>query len=204
MTKNELFYQIDYHLQNDIKPSINIDELSKTLRFREYPFSILLKQKQTKQWKKYHPEGNVWNHTLLVIDQAAKIKNKSKNPRVFMWAAFLHDIGKPETTVEAKNKITAYNHEKIGEKLAEEFLTEFDCDEDFINQVKSLIRWHMQILFVTKSSKFADISHMLKQTDAEEVALLGYCDRMGRTNANIAAEQQNIQLFMDKVRLFNQ
>lgn len=199
MNYKEIFYEINYHLLNDAHPSEYLDKLSLSVYFEQYPFSILLAQKHTKQWLKYHPEGVVWNHTMLVVDKAAELKFKSKDPEVFMWASLLHDIGKPDTTKEHKAKITSYNHEKVGEKLAEEFLFKMGCGEEFIKKVKSLIRWHMQILFVVKNSQFADIKEMIKQTDINEVALLGFCDRMGRLNADYDDEKQNINIFLKKV-----
>jgi putative nucleotidyltransferase with HDIG domain len=49
---------------------------------------------------------------LLVVDEAAKRKAYSTDQRVFMWAALLHDIGKPASTRLRKGRITAYNHDK--------------------------------------------------------------------------------------------
>lgn len=204
MNYKEIFNEINYHLLNDQNPSEYLNKLSYNKCFKEYPFNILLAQKHTKQWLKYHPEGVVWNHTLLVVDKAAELKFKSKDAQVFMWAAFLHDIGKPDTTKEHEGKITSYNHEMIGEKLAEEFLFKMGCNEQFIKKVKSLIRWHMQILFVVKNSKFADIKEMMKQTDINEIALLGFCDRMGRLNADYDDEKQNITAFLNKVNTIKQ
>ncbi len=40
---------------------------------------------------------------------------------------------------------------------------------------------------------------MKKQTDLEELALLGLCDRMGRTGADLSEEQKNINLFLERV-----
>jgi len=119
-----------------------------------------------------------------------------------MWAALLHDIGKAETTDNKKGRITAYNHEKVGALQAEDFLKEFMEDNAMVHHVAALIRWHMQILFVVKSMQFADIETMMNETDMEEIALLGYCDRMGRLNADREAENENLRIFMKKCRDF--
>ena len=71
-------------------------------------------------------------------------------------------------------------------------------DEELIRKVTALIRWHMQILFVVRSMQFADIKSMAKEADIEEVALLGYCDRMGRRDADQKAENENLKVFMEK------
>ncbi|MBP7278230.1 MAG: HDIG domain-containing protein [Sedimentibacter sp.] len=196
-----LLYEINNHILLDEQPSIFLNSIVNTNIFKEYPFYMLYKLKETEQSPIYHPEGNAWNHTMLVVDEAAKLRNKSRDERVFMWAALLHDIGKAETTKNKKGKITAYNHETVGADLCVKFLQEFTTDDTFIQKVKGLVRWHMQILHVVKDMPFADIKSMKEETDIREVALLGFCDRMGRTNVDTIKEKNNIIMFLEKCKL---
>jgi putative nucleotidyltransferase with HDIG domain len=199
--KKELFLEMQAHLLNDDAPSAYFARLNDSGSLNEYPFSMLSRLKEVPQSPKHHPEGNVWNHTMLVVNEAAQKKKKSADPAAFMWAALLHDIGKAETTKDDSGRITAYNHDRIGAMRAGEFLTEFlDGEKALIDRVTALVRWHMQILFVVKSMKFADIKTMREHLDPEEVALLGYCDRMGRLNADRKAENENLKLFITKCR----
>jgi len=124
LTINSIYEEINNHLLQDNKPSLYLKKLLREDAFKEYPFSLLYQLQFTKQSPVHHPEGNVWNHTLMVVDEAAIRKGLSKDSRVFMWAALLHDIGKPATTKINKEKITAYNHDKEGAKLAYEILQE--------------------------------------------------------------------------------
>lgn len=202
-SKEQIFEEINAHILKDDKPSIYFNTIEDQTFFNEFPFTLLSNLKRVPQSPKHHPEGNVWNHTMLVIDEAAKMKVKSKDSKAFMWAALLHDIGKTDTTRNKKGKITAYNHDTVGFKLAKQFLEVFINDEAFINKVAALIRWHMQILYVTKSMRFADIEAMVNDIDFNEVALLGYCDRMGRLNPDQQMEEENIELFLKKCRLFH-
>lgn len=195
-----LLNEINNHILLDEKPSLFLDIISDTDIFKAYPFSMLYKLKETDQSPIHHPEGNVWNHTLLVVDEAARQKNISKDEKAFMWAALLHDIGKAETTKNKKGRITAYNHESVGADLCAKFLREFTTDEKFISKVRGLVRWHMQILHVVKDMPFADIESMKKETDINEIALLGFCDRMGRTKADAKNEINNIKIFLEKCR----
>ena len=197
-TSNYLFWEIEKHLMNDEVPSEFLEQLICAKSEYDYPFNLLIKLKQTNQSPKHHPEGNVWNHTLLVVNEAAKTKDKSSDRRAFMWAALLHDIGKPEATKLRKGKITAYDHDKIGAKLTELFLTALTDDIKFIEAVVVLVRWHMQILFVVNRLPFADIKAMKQQVDLKEIALLGLCDRLGRLHANRAEEEKNIKVFLKK------
>ena len=197
----ELFKTIEEHLLNDFKPSEYLNSIKDNLEFKKHPFDCLYKLIKTEQSPIHHPEGSVWNHTMLVVDGAAKVKNKSKNKRAFMWAALLHDIGKPSTTRKRKGKIISYDHDKVGAKLAEKFLLEVEEDEDFIKEVTVLVRYHMHILFLLNNLPFADVSSMKEDVDINEIALLGYCDRMGRLNADSSKEEKNIKEFIRKATM---
>lgn len=191
-----LFSEMDAHLLQDGRPSDYLGSLNDSLLFRQYPFDMLSKLRAVPQSPQHHPEGNVWNHTLLVVDEAAKVKDQSKNPKAFLWAALLHDIGKTTTTKIRKGRITAYDHDTVGASLAREFLAQFSQDSAWIEEVCWLIRYHMQILYVVKGLRFADIDGMKRHTDIHEVALLGLCDRMGRGKNNQAEEEENIKRFL--------
>ena len=176
-----LFDEMNRHLLQDAKPSEYFEQLVKTETFKgDYPFIFLSRLQKIDQSPKHHPEGNVWNHTMLVLDNAAKVKGRSEDERVFMWSALLHDLGKATTTKLRNGRITSYDHDKEGEKLVVSFLEHFTKDQDFIKKVSRMVRWHMQILFVTNKLPFADIEAMRSQVSIEEVGLLGLCDRMGR------------------------
>lgn len=103
----------------------------------------------TPQSPLYHPEGSVWNHTMMVLDNAAVLKTKSRDSRAFMWAALLHDIGKTPTTKIKHGKITSYDHDVSGAELAVRFLSELTDEENHIEKVTRLVRWHMQSLYIT-------------------------------------------------------
>lgn len=200
------FIEFEGHLLNDNKPSIYINELCKTGIFEsKYPYTLLGDLKKVPQSPIHHPEGSVWNHTMLVLDNAGERKDLSKNPRVLMWSALLHDLGKVPTTKIRKGKITSYDHDKFGERLANKFLKGFTDDLEFIDQVAKMVRWHMQILFVIKGLPFADIGKMISEVDINEVALLGLCDRLGRGEMTIAKkleEEKGIVTFLEKCHSF--
>lgn len=195
----ELFNGIDRHMQSDPRPS----EFLRSLRepcFFEYPFTVLSDLKNVPQSPKYHPEGSVWNHTLLVVGEAAKRKEKSADSRVFMWASILHDVGKTPATKSHKGKITAYNHDKLGAPMAQAFLSCFSDNELFISSVVSLVRWHMQILYVTNNLPFADVKAIKQETDLHDLALLCLCDRLGRAGASVKKEEEAVRMFLKKVK----
>ena len=196
----ETYENMNRHLIEDKNPSDYFKGLSEEDGLNEYPFSLLKRLKETEQSNVYHPEGSVWNHTMLVIEEAAKVKEKSEDERAFMWAALLHDLGKPDSTRLRNGKITSYDHDRIGADLAKEFLNHFHEKGKFIKRVSALIRWHMQILHVAKNSPHSQIKQMLKEVSIEEMALLGLCDRLGRGKVDRETEEYYVTLFIQKCK----
>lgn len=197
--KEHIFNEFEQHLIFDNRPSLYFNEKMEENFFINYPLDLMGVLKRTEQSPLHHPEGNVWNHTMLVIDKAAIEKEKSCDKRVFMWGSFLHDIGKGTATRIKNNKIVAYDHDKYGENLAEEFLKYYISDEEFIYKVKKLVRWHMQPLFAVKHKEFLNIEGLKLETDYREIALLSVCDRLGRKNLShekILKEKESINEFL--------
>lgn len=200
-----LFSEITAHLLADDKPSLYINSVSEQQEFDQYPFNMLKQLKLTEQSAIHHPEGNVWKHTMLVVDEAAGVKERSKEPTAFMWAALLHDIGKPDTTRNRKGKITSYNHDKLGERQSREFLQALTDEEDFINRVSALVRYHMHMLYILKKLPYADKEGLLSSlTEPEDLAQLCRCDRMGRAGVVAEEVEQEYREFLNRLHaIFN-
>ncbi|ABS34840.1 HD domain-containing protein [Clostridium botulinum] len=197
----KVFKDIDEHILKDEKPSNYINKLYEEGKLEEYPFDMLTILRRIDQSPKYHPEGSVWNHIMMVLDNGAKERDKSENERIFMWACLLHDIGKGTTTKIRKGRITSYNHDKEGERLSIKFLKCFTEDEEFIKEVSKLVRWHMQPLFVNKNLPFKDIESMVKEVSIKEIALISLCDRLGRGGMSEGKKEEEIKaidLFIEK------
>ncbi|MEA4842016.1 MAG: HDIG domain-containing protein [[Clostridium] symbiosum] len=201
MTSKQLYTELTKHLVEDAKPSEYLNRISHSGGFNAFPFSMLKALEKVPQSPVHHPEGCVWNHVCLVVDQAALVRQKSHAPTAFMWAALLHDIGKAKTTRMRRGKITAYDHDTVGAELCIEFLSHLTEDEAFIKMVSMLVKYHMHTLYILKSLPFANIQGMNAETKIEEIALLGFCDRMGRLGSNIEEEQKNYQEFLMKCQL---
>ncbi|MBO0576620.1 HD domain-containing protein [Clostridium botulinum] len=197
----KVFKDIDEHILRDEKPSDYINKLYEEGKLEGYPFDMLTTLKKIDQSPKYHPEGSVWNHIMMVLDNGAKERAKSEDKRIFMWACLLHDIGKGTTTRIRKGRITSYNHDKEGEELSIKFLKCFTKDEEFIRGVSKLVRWHMQPLFVNKNLPFKDIETMVREVSIKEIALISLCDRLGRGGMSEGKREEEIKaidLFIEK------
>jgi putative nucleotidyltransferase with HDIG domain len=201
--KDDLYNEIEYHLLNDEQPSLYFNNLLKNnLIFRLFPFSMISGLVNINQSLVYHPEGTVWNHTMMVLDVAARKSFYSADKVAFMWAVLLHDIGKLITTKIRNGRITSYDHDIKGAYLVKNFFREFKRDRIFIEKVSRLVRWHMQFLFAIKELHHTETDRMLEECDIYEVALLAICDRLGRgglTPKKIKEEEKNILLFIDSI-----
>jgi putative nucleotidyltransferase with HDIG domain len=193
--ESELYSTITKHLMEDDKPSDYLNQIFDSEGFKQQPYLMLRRLKETKQSKIHHPEGNVWNHTILVLDEAAKVRNESSNPKAFMWAALLHDIGKPDTTRIKGEKITAYNHDNIGADLSKKFLQSVTSEQDLITEVYHLVKYHMHMLYILKKLPFGDTNRLISSVDIHDIALLGRCDRLGRTGVNREEIEADYQKF---------
>lgn len=202
MNKKEISNEFTHHLLFDEKPSVYFNRILKGgILSDSYPFRLLGDLLSVPQNPKYHPEGSVWNHTMLVVDNAAVYKKSSKQPTVLMWSALLHDIGKIKATKMRKGRITAYDHDSFGEIMSKEFLQLCMEDKQFIDSVSKMVKWHMQMLYVLKDLPYADIISMLSEVPLGEISLLCLCDRLGRGNIDnetVEKELKNVEIFKEK------
>lgn len=179
------FLEIEKHLLNDEKPSLFLRNfILNNIDYKE-PLYILKTLESILQNPKYHPEGNVLNHTMEVVDTAAKYRHLSKEPKELMWAALLHDLGKIKTTKLRNGRWTAYNHDKVGFDMTKNLLNKINKDYNFINNVSSLVKHHMIYLYITKNLSFTNsLKDISKTLDFNNLFLLILSDRLGRNVTN--------------------
>ena len=161
------------------KPSIYLEEIKDSLK--NTPLEALINLEKIEQNKKYHPEGNVWNHLKQVVDTAAKIKDYANDKESFMLGALLHDLGKGTTTKKNKQgKLISYNHDTEGEKIADKILIYYDYKDDEKKKVLNLIKYHMHHLYIIKKLPFAKTDQLVKEVDLNDMILMFVSDRLGR------------------------
>ena len=86
----------------------------------------------------------------------------------------------------------------LGEILAREFLNSLTEDENFINNVCNLVKFHMQPLFYDKKLPFFKEKEIIEKSDYKEISLLSLADRLGRGNLyeeKIRNEEKRIKSF---------
>ena len=98
----------------------------------------------------WHPEGDVWTHTLMVVDEARKrAASLPRGPAVaMMLGALCHDLGKPATTIEQGGRIRSPGHEDAGVPLAGAVLDRLNVQTldgfDVRKAVLGLVAEHMR------------------------------------------------------------
>lgn len=92
----------------------------------------------------FHPEGDVWNHTMEVIDRAAPFREEVSDPFAFMLLCLTHDLGKILTTEEIKGRIHAYRHETEGAPLIRDFLSRLVSEKKIRSYVMNMVPLHMK------------------------------------------------------------
>lgn len=147
---------------------------------------FLKKMLMTPQRLDFHPEGNVFNHTMLVIDLAALNKDKVKKPNYFMWAALLHDIGKIKVTTKEGR---APNHDLVGEKMAYDEMIKISNNKSISKYVSIMVRTHMILMVAMKKQDFIPYLKVLRRIDGilelDDLILLSKCDKLGRKRIDI-------------------
>ena len=93
---------------------------------------------------RFHAEGDVWNHTMLVLDEAAQVRAKAKEPYYFMLSALCHDFGKPATTAEKDGVLHSYGHETAGVPVASQFVRRLSHEKKLTKYVENMVLLHMQ------------------------------------------------------------
>lgn len=136
-------------------------ELKKALLKAERPsvfFTVLREMQQLDIWfpelkalmgqaqhPTYHAEGDVWNHTMMVLDEAAKLRDRVQQPYAFMLSALCHDFGKAVASeAAADGAVHAYGHEFAGQPLAKQFLSRITKETKVMDYVLNMTRLHMR------------------------------------------------------------
>ena len=145
LAAERLFEEWSKLLLKGRKISLGLDFLRKTGWVRYYPeLARLIGCEQAKEW---HPEGDVWNHTLCCLDYFAANRVGDKTEDLIVGLAVLcHDFGKPATSRfdPAKGRITSKGHDEEGVAPAKAFLSRLTSEERILKEVPPLVRFHMR------------------------------------------------------------
>ena len=131
--------------------------------------------KGIEQPPEFHPEGDVFQHTKLMLDlmaEAARVDPRPPEARIVLaLAVLLHDVGKPSTFERAPDRIRFHEHDKIGAEMAQKILRRLRFPNDVIEKVCICVGEHMRIrnVQVMRPAKLKRI--LARETFADELEL---------------------------------
>jgi tRNA nucleotidyltransferase (CCA-adding enzyme) len=165
------------------RPSIGLEILRKTKALRFFPeLEALIDVPQDPIW---HPEGCVWTHTLMVVDEAAKLRiGEEKADLVLMFGALCHDFGKPETTIWKDGHWRSPAHDVLGMQPTEKFLRRLTDEVSLIERVKILVREHLRPSMLYNDREKVTpgaIRRLALRVSIPELLLVAEADHFGRT-----------------------
>jgi len=126
--------------------------------------------KGVEQPAEFHPEGDVFVHTLLLLDNLP-----SPCPLTLAWGALLHDVGKPATFRVAPDRIRFDGHVEVGVKMAEKICRELRFSNDEAEQILALVDNHMRFGHATRM-KESTLKRFLRMTAFDEHLALHRAD----------------------------
>ncbi len=134
----------------------------------------------------YHGEGDVWNHTMMVLDRAAHYRDRAREPYPFMLSALVHDLGKAAATEEKNGVLHAYCHEKLGLPIVRRFLKRLTNEKALTAYVLNMTELHMQPgAAAGRESSIKSTNRLFDRSCCpEDLILLSLADNEGRISSH--------------------
>lgn len=149
---------------------------------------------QTPQDKEWHPEGDVWMHTLMCIDEATRIVRRENlsedNSLSILLSTLCHDFGKPLVTELEDGRYISHGHEEKGGEPTKQFLNSLGVDNLTHDKVIKLVTNHLiPTMFycseVVRNEKISDgairrLAKRIYPATIQELVLVAEADHFGR------------------------
>ena len=134
----------------------------------------------------YHPEGDVWVHTLMLLDHL-----EAGCSPTLAWGMLLHDVGKPATfqppdPARPGDRIRFNRHAEVGVRIAEEMLARLRFSNEDADQIVALVRHHM---------RFGDILDMRESTLKRFLRLPRFDEHLALHRADCMSSHGKLNLY---------
>lgn len=147
----------------------------------EHVLPEVARMKGVEQPPQFHPEGDVWIHILMVLEQLA-----AGAAPTLAWGALLHDVGKPATFRRAPDRIRFDGHVDVGVRIAEAVLRRLRFSNEETSQIIALIHNHM---------RFGDVREMKESTLKRFFRLHDFPEHLALHRMDCSASHGDLSLY---------
>jgi poly(A) polymerase len=137
--------------------------------------------KGVEQPPEFHPEGDVFVHTLLMLE-----KLPQPCPAALAWGVLLHDVGKPPTFRRAPDRIRFDEHARVGTKMAEAICRRLRFSNEETKQIAALVENHM---------RFGDVERMNPSTFKKFMRLPRFDQYLELHRLDCESSHRNLRLY---------
>jgi poly(A) polymerase len=137
--------------------------------------------KGVEQPPQFHPEGDVFVHTLLLLDKLPAGASKT-----LAWGALLHDVGKPPTFRVTPDRIRFDGHVEVGVKMAAEICRRLRFSNSETDQILALVDNHM---------RFADVLRMKQSTLKKFLRLPAFDEHLELHRMDVLSSNGNLEAY---------
>lgn len=147
----------------------------------EHVLPEISRMKGVEQPPEFHPEGDVFIHTLLLLENLP-----NPCPAALAWGALLHDVGKPPTFRVATDRIRFDDHVEVGVKMAEEICARLRFSKDDTEQILALVDNHM---------RFGHATRMKESTLKKFLRMPRFDEHLALHRADCLASHRNLSTY---------
>ena len=148
----------------------------------------------------YHPEGDVYTHTMEVLDRAANYLDKVSDPYRFEMLALCHDFGKVITTQTIDGRIHSYGHEIKGLSLVKSFCQRFDPRKTTSSYLLNMVPLHMRPLTLAQDhSSIKACNHLFDQALAPQDLIYISC-----ADSGLSEDDEKIIFLKERYALYEE
>jgi len=151
------------------------------------------------QNSKWHPEGDAFEHSMLVLDAAARLTYVNEpERRIFLLAALCHDLGKRAATAFVDGQWRAHGHAARGVKPTLSLLRRFYVEDEIVEPVCELVRFHMMPHNMAREGAtvraYRELAHSFECITLSMLLKLVLCDLQGVSNTGRPSTEERFDV----------
>lgn len=203
LSSERVFDELKKALLKSDKPSVFFENL-RIMNKLSFWFTEVEKLIGVPQHSVHHREGDVWTHTMMVLDECARVRDKAEYPLYFMMSGLVHDFGKIICTEFKKGDYHAYRHEIEGRDIVKTFIRRITNENALLSYALNMTELHMKprILFNDNSSIKSTNKMFDSSASPNDLILLALCDGLGKIPQKPCREAE--EFLRERLELFNE